>query len=316
MSNKRMIIANFNVVFGESEQPLLKHFDSIVLPAFSKGFKNISGDNEYRFMNVQLVDTKKETLALTGIIVKKTFVEIKSKFNEDGNLIETDEEYATAPYSLFVIHLNNHRMTLVKNQKGSPELKSFSSTFRKMLASYIRSENRIRKEKELELLPLPEINIVGIPMRDSIEDALRKVKKINKLTLRFYPLNGDLDFSGLFDGITSDLRKIVGSKTGSLVLNSPTSVDGVIDVIDAAQGTIDPLFNVTYLDKTKGTISNNMISESMEINLDEMGDINSELDQIIDKTKDIESLNYVSEENQKIYNDNKCKVIPFMKRKK
>lgn len=316
MSNKKMTIANFNVVFGIDENPLLKYFDSIIFPAFNKDFKNVSGENEYKFLNVQVINAKEDSLALAGIIVKNTVIEIKSKLNQEGELIDTDEAYPAAPYSLFVIHLRNHRMILVKNQKGSPDLKNFSSTFSKMVVSYIRSENEIRKEKELELLPLPVINIVGIPMRETIEDALKKLKKINKLTLRFYPLNGDMDFSGLFDGITSDLRKTVGSKKGSLVLNSPTSIDGVIEVIDAAQGTIEPSFDVTYPDKTKGKISNNMISESMEINLDERDDIFSELQQVIDKTKDVESLNYVSKENERIYNENKCKIIPFVRKNK
>lgn len=309
MSNKKMIIANFNVVFGEDEQPLLKYFDSIVLPAFNKDYKNISGDTEFKFMNVKVIDTDKNSYALTGIIVKNTVIEIKSKFNDEGYLVETDESYPTAPYSLFFINLKNHRMTLVKNQKGSPDLKNFSSTFSKMVLKYVRSENHIRKDIDLEELPLPVVNIVGIPMRESIEDALLKVEKINKLTLRFYPLNGDLDFSGLFEDITTDLRHKVGSKSGSLILNSPTNIEGVIEVLDAAQGTIEPLFNVTYPDKTKGKISNNKISESMEIIVDNTGNINEDLQQIIEKTENIESLNYVSEENKKIYEENINKII-------
>lgn len=314
MSSKKMIIANFNIVFGDDEEPLLNYFDSAILPAFKSEFKKKSGDNEYSFMKVEIKEIDEDGLVLTGIIVKKTTIEIKSKFDDEGVLIDTDERYPTAPFSLFVIHLKNHRMTLVKNQKGSPDLKSFSSTFKKVLKLYIRSENEIRKENGVDLIPRPVVNIVGIPMKESIEEALGKVMKINKLTLRFYPLNGDLDFRNLFDDITSDLRKKVGSKTGSLILNSPTSINGVIEVIDAAQGTIDPLFNVTYPDKTKGTINNNTISESMEITLDDLGNIPSELDQVVERTKDIESITFISPENQEIFNKNRSKILPFIKK--
>ncbi|OFV69187.1 hypothetical protein [Acetobacterium wieringae] len=316
MSSKKMIIANFNIVFGDDEEPLLNYFDSAILPAFKSEFKKKSGDNEYSFMKVEIKEIDEDGLVLTGIIVKETTIEIKSKFDDEGVLIDTDERYPTAPFSLFAIHLKNHRMTLVKNQKGSPDLKSFSSTFKKVLKLYIRSENEIRKGNDVDLIPRPVVNIVGIPMRESIKEALGKVMKINKLTLRFYPLNGDLDFGPLFDDLISDLRNKVGSKTGSIILNSPTSINGVIEVIEAAQGTIDPLFNVTYPDKSKGTINNNTISENMDITLDDVGNIASELDQVVERTKDFESIAFITPENQEIFTKNRAKILPFINKKR
>lgn len=309
-----MTIANFNVVFGENEEPLLNYFDTIIMPAFKNDYTRKSGGNEFKFLNINVIEVGEDDYALTGIIVKKTTLEVKSKFDEKKNLVETDEVYPTAPYSLFVIHLKNHRMVLVKNQKGSPDLKSFASTFRVIIDSYIREENKRRKEQEIKKLPIPIVNIIGIPIKASIEESLTKVSKVNKLTLKFYPLNGDIDFSGLFDGMTTDLRKKVGSKTGAVVLNSPTSIDGIVEVLTEAQGTIEPVFNVTFPDSSKGTLTHGTLSESMDILLDK-DTIHNELHQIANKSKKFESISTVSKGNREIFELKKSKIIPFVKKK-
>lgn len=314
MKNKRMTIANFNVVFGEKEKPLLNYFSNIVMPALHSSLVRSKGDNDYIFMNIEVVDVEKNDFVLTGIIVKKTVLEVFSKFDEQEHFIKTNELHPTAPYSLFTIYLKNHRMILVKNQKGSPDLRNFSATIRYVMDRYIREENLKRKKEEMESLPYPIVNIIGIPMRESIEEALKKVIRINKLTLKFYPLNGDIDFSGLFNGMTTDLRKKVGSKTGDLTLNSPTSVSGITEVLTAAEGTIEPIFKVTYSDKSKGKIQNGTLSENMEISYDDTN-VAVAVAQITTKTKDLKSLSSVSEGNQKIYNQNISNIIPFVKMK-
>ncbi len=303
-----MIVANFNVVFGTKEEPLLKYFDTIMLPALKSEFIRKKGDSEYVFLNISVTEVDKDDFVLTGIIVRETAIEIKSKF-ANGNLISTDELHPTAPYSLFVIFLKNHRMVLVKNQKGSPDLRSFSATVKYFFKTFIRSENAKRKKLKMELLPYPTINIVGIPIKSSIEEALRKVAKINKLRLRFYPLNGDLDFSGLFEGMTTDLRKTVGSKTGFIDLNTPTSTDGIIKVLTAAQGTVNPIFSVTYPDKKTGTIKNKEISESMNVAIETTNSIPEVIQDIVNKSKGLESITSITESNQKIYNEH----LPLIK---
>lgn len=314
MENKKMTIANFNIVFGENEEPLLNYFDNAIMPAFKNDFTRTSGDNEYTFLNIEVIKIGEDDYALTGIMVRKTMIEIKSKFNEEEKLVDTNEVYPTAPYSLFVIYLKNHRMVLVKNQKGSPDLKSFSATFKVMLNSYIKEENIRRNDLKIEKLPKPIINIVGIPMKSSIDEALKNVSKINKLTLKFYPLNGDLDFSDLFEGMTTDLRKKVGSKTGSVVLNSPTSISGVTDILTKAQGTVEPVFKVTLLNNSKATITNGKLSESMDILIDK-DTVDKELEQISNKSNELESIATVSEGNKKIFEEKKSNIIPFVRRK-
>lgn len=58
MSQKRVDVANFNVVFLEKEEeaPLLKYFESIVIPAFQSGIKKVTSDTEQFFMNVEVIE--------------------------------------------------------------------------------------------------------------------------------------------------------------------------------------------------------------------------------------------------------------------
>ena len=100
MSQKKVNVANFNVVFLEEkdEAPLLKYFDSIVVPAFQSGIKKDNKDAELFFMNVEVVEDSEGEYVLVGYVVKKTVLEVKSDVDEKGNLIEKDEKYPSAPY--------------------------------------------------------------------------------------------------------------------------------------------------------------------------------------------------------------------------
>lgn len=310
MAKKKISVANFNVIFvdGQEEKPLLEYFDTIFMPAITSNVIRKSGDSTYRLMQVKVVESNKGYL-LTGIIVKKTVLEVKSDLDEEGNLVEKDEKIPTAPYSSFVIYLENHRMVYAENQKGSPDLRSFRSTIYYLLNQYIRN---LKMDTEDEF-PIPVINVVGIPTRKNISETLQEVEKINKLVLRFYPLNGDLDFDGLFDGIATDLRKLVGSKNGEIVLKSPKNINGVVEVTEKSQGTIAPIFYVQYPGKRKSRIDNEMISERMEVEI-ESETIGDEVKGIIEKSRDIESINYVSEGNRKIYEVNQSKIVPFCRK--
>ena len=200
---KRTFIANFNLVFyGKDEEPLLSQFDTILMPALISGEKRTSGDSKYFLLDVGIQQDEDDEYVLKGLIVKQTVLEVKSDLDENGRLIEKDEKYPTAPFSMFAIYLKNHRMVYVQNQKGSPSLDNFKATIKYLLNLYVD-----KKSKELNKeLPIPILNVVGIPMRKKLKDALEEVDKINQLCLRFYPLNGDIDYSGLFGGISKDIR--------------------------------------------------------------------------------------------------------------
>lgn len=312
---KKMVLANFNIVFinKETEEPMLEYFDNIIYPAFTSEIIKKSKDTEYLLKNVEVLDLGGEDYALVGNIVKKTVLEVKSNLDENMQLIEEDNKYPTAPFSSFCIYLKNHRMLYVHNQKGSPDLKSFKATIYYIINKYIGSVNKELRLQNKETLPIPIINVVGIPLEHNIKQVLGGIKKVNRLTLKFYPLNGDIDLSGMFGNMTTELRKRVGSKNGEVVLKSPDSIDGIAEVLEQAGGTVEPVFNVTYPNKSTATIKNDSISERLEI--ETVGSsIEEELAYICKEGKNMNTMTYTNDSHNNIYNKNKSKVIPFVRR--
>lgn len=315
-------IANFNVTFGKHDKPLLEYFDSIVYPAFISGdirYRMLDGGqwDKYYFIDVKVVEPKEGDYVLTGKLVKETVLEIKSKI-EDQKLVATDEHYPSAPYSTFYIYLKNHRMVLIKNQKGSPDIKTFGVTSRTIMQNYIKKYNKkieeinLKKadEEKIEMLPYARVEVVGIPMKKDLREALSGVSKIRRLKLRMYPLNGDLKLNALVEDISSELRGAVGSKTGNITLNSPESKEGVIELINASQGVFDTTLEVEYPDKSRDTISNERYSGKTTWNLSE-----KEMNNINDVKENFYSLNsmkIVSEGNMEIYEKEKNKIKKFV----
>lgn len=203
-------------------------------------------------------------------------------------------------------------MIYVPNQKGSPTLANFRSSVKYVISNYIKEKNKDVDEKNKIAYAL--VNIVGIPSAKTMDDLLKNVDKINKLTLRFYPLNGDLDFSEVFGVITRDMREEVGSKNGEIVFKSPKSINGVKTVIEKAAGTIDPILQVTTKGKSKATLKDYELSEKYELEFNDNSDLEDESSQIINKMSTIDTLNFSNDSHQEIYERNKVKIIPFVKK--
>lgn len=316
-NSKKVSVANFNTVFllGEEERPLLDYFDTILMPALQSGIERKVGNDSYLIMNVKVEKTIEEEYVLTGYIVKKTVLERFSDLDVAGNLIELDDRYSAAPYSIFIIYLKNHRMIFIENQKGSPRLDSFRSTVKHIIDNYVKMRNDELKIQEKELLPIPLVSVVGIPCRNSIERELKDVVKISSISFRFFPLNGDGDddMAEMFGMISGEIRKKIGSKSGSINYSSPKNISGVIDLVARLNGIVEPTIKVKDKNNAKRTIKNDQFSESMSLNISG-NDLQSEIDNSIMEGSKIESIKHVSEENSKIYEKNITKIIPFYKK--
>lgn len=313
VEQKKVSVANFNVVFddNQTESPMLDYFETVIMPAMKAGYVQKKGDNEFLFTDVHVEKDIDEQYVLVGNIVKKTILEIKSDLDDMGNLVEKDEMHSSAPYSMFVIYLNNHRMILAENQKGSPTIANFRTLTRYVLDRFIRINN---DDDSKDKLPIALVNVVGIPRRESIEAILKEVHKVNKLTLRFYPLNGDGDvnLAGAFGMLSKEARVILGAKTGSVSYNSPSNINGILQMVEESNATVEPIFFVTHKDKSKTRIKEDEITETKHITID--GDCAENEVRLIESGKNIKSINYKSEENEEIYNRNKSKIIQFFKK--
>lgn len=310
MEKKKVTVANFNIVFAdnENEYPMLDYFDKIIMPAFTADIIWKSGDNKFLLNNIKVKRDNSGIYVLTGNIIKKTILEIKSDLNENGELIEKDEVHSSAPYATFVIYLNNHRMILVENQKGSPSIANFRSLIRYLLSKYVKNHNKNNKDNKL---PEPLVSIVGIPRKENIENILRNASKVNKLTLRFYPLNGDgdIDLSGALGMLAKEARTMIGCNTGNVAYNSPTNTKGIIELVAKSNGTVEPIFSVTDKDNAKTTIRGDQITETRNMEMD--GECFENANSIIAYGRELESIKYKSEENEEIYQRNQDKISRY-----
>ncbi len=301
-------VANFNVTFGKDEEPLLNYFDSIIYPAFTNETAVKRKENEYFLQNIELKkldntfyknaqNDKIEDLILTGILIKKTTLEVKSEFDEFGKLINTDKQIPSAPYSFFTIFLRNHRMILVKNQKGSPDLITFSSVIKEIIGEYIKSVSDNENK-----LPYARVEVVGVPNKIGVKEALKSVSKIRKLEFKFFPLNNDIDFSNAFGSVSIDTRKKIGSKTGRIIFGTPSDITGVEEILSDLHGVVAPEIHVVYKKGGKGKITDKEMSENFNLRLPLLNNEEQiKFEHINDQLDDIEEIKYTSDENMKLY---------------
>ena len=288
MEQKQMYIGDLNTVFGKEEEPLLRRLDDIVVPALTSNIIITSSEKTKYFFDDVAIRKVGEELALSGLLIKDTILEVKSEYSEEKGLKKTDKHFPSSPYSLFIVFLKNHRMLLVKNQNGSPDLRSFSFAFRHTIDEYVKKYNtEMRNKKISEYLPFPRVNVTGIKSANNVREALKDVEKITELSVKFYPLNSEWDYGNIFGDIDR-IRKEIGSKKGKMVFPSPGNIDGVAEMIEKTDGLVKTEMKVRYKEGTrgnrkKGKIKDSMISDIYLVNdldkaYDEIGDLKSGLD--------------------------------------
>lgn len=318
---RKINIANFNLTYGDNDEPMLSHFDDILYPALKSNIKKESFNRtgtttSYFLMDIKIENNKSNNYILTGLIVKDTILEIKSQMNGD-NLVDTDYTYKSAPYSYFCINLINHRMYLVKNQSGSPDLRSFKSTVEFILREYVNKRNQELND-EKDLLPVPFIEVLGIPYYAKIQEELQKVEKIQSLTLNFFPLNGDTDFSEAFKSV-SDIRINIDSKNGSVKYNNPKNIEKVGELLKETNGTVDPKVRVKYKNSSRtATIEGSQLTEQMTVELTDSEEGIKEynnIQQISNSMEKSETLNNIKGNHKKIYDNYKNKIISMLNKK-
>lgn len=298
MDEKNMQFANFNITFGENDLPMLEHFEDIIFPAFTSGLiRGKKGELPYYSFDDVRIRKIDDEYILVGNFIKSTEYKVITTVT-DGVLISSPSDVPTAPYSRFIIFLKNHRMVLVRNETNSPDIRSFQKTVREILTKYIREANRNRSKDEK--LPIAIVHIVDVPLKDSIEQVLKDVNKVNWLKLRFFPLNNDLDPMPLAQVMKKDMQK-VGSKTGNLVFNSPGSKQGIKDVIEATGGMAVATLQVTDSDGEKRRIKEGAFSSTTKVEYN--GNLNAAGDEyLITQAKKDHTVTVTSPENQNIYN--------------
>lgn len=278
MDKKKMYLANLNVTFGKDDEPLLKWIDEFVYPALQMDYKRkINNKTKVMFENVS-IEMIEDEYVLKGIIIKDTILDILNEYDEKKGLIDVNSQAKSAPYSAFMIFLKNHRMVLVRNQSGSPDLRLFASSFSQTLKNYRTVQNKIRKEEGTDQLPDYTVTVRGIASRASVEEMMEKVKKVKKLTFIMKPRNNENGgLYNLLDGLDEEIRKKSQSKLAKYTIVNPESKTAVTQMISETEGLIETELEVEYknevLDedtnklKKFGKIKDNEVSQVVDINI-------------------------------------------------
>lgn len=261
---KKLSIANFNITYGQDNEPMLTHFHDILYPAFCNEQKVRTSKNVSYFSDVELKLINSEYV-LTGNLIRETHYRVRT-IVVDNELVSSPNSVPTAPYSRFLIYLKSHRMILVKNEGQSPNLKSFQAVLRKVVERYIREVNRERDKTDLPLFPNALINIVNMPLPDSIDETIKEFAKIKSINLRFFPLNNDIDPAPMLEYVRAAMNS-VDSKTGNLTFNSPKSANGISGLFRDSIGSGIASATVTgeKEDGTKVKITDNQLGSELQI---------------------------------------------------
>ena len=261
---KKLSIANFNITYGPENEPMLAHFQDILYPAFCNEQKVHTSNNVSYFSDVELKLINSEYV-LTGNLIRETHYRVRT-IVVDNELVPSPSSIPTAPYSRFIIYLKSHRMILVKNEGQSPNLKSFQAVLRKVVDRYTREANRERAKADLPRYPNAVINIVNMPLPDSIDETIKEFAIIKSINLRFFPLNNDIDPAPMLTCVRSAMNS-VDSKTGNLTFNSPKSASGISDLFQdsIASGVASTTITGEKPDGTKVKITDNQLGSELQI---------------------------------------------------
>lgn len=225
---KTMQFANFNITFGDETNtlPMLTYFKEIIYPTFKNGYiKGKEKETKFYFSEVKVKELQGEYV-LVGNLIKDTHYEVKTKI-KNNKLINSPAVIPTAPYSRFMIFLKNHRMIILKNERNSPDIISFRSTFRQFIFKALREYNK--KLKKEDRILAPQINIEGKAFKGAIDEAIAKFQKVKRLIVRVYPLNNDFDTFEIIPKLRDTMDNLQ-SQTSNITINSPNSLEGVKNV--------------------------------------------------------------------------------------
>jgi len=206
---QRVEFGNYTLKFGE-EKVLLDFFSEIVAPSFKarRYVRKIKDKGEYFFLGTEIIRLRledgQETAAIAGRIVKNTKLKRDQIYANDG-IVADPKELETAPTSVFVLLLDNHRLIFCREVSGAPSIQNFESTSRSfLLKRYVEFINELMAAKEKELgappprgartklfreNPRPDLRITPLTDRQSLEEFVKRFKIVEELVIKLLPTN-------------------------------------------------------------------------------------------------------------------------------
>lgn len=297
-------ILNFNLTFGIDNEPMLKHFEDIVYPAFKKGYKKYFNYDKsyYEFMEVELKEFDNR-IALTGTLMKKAEIKDITEPGEGDVVKQKNNSLTLYPVSYFIIFLDNHRMIYLKNQPESPNYIAFNSAVRFVLKKYVKDMNKSYVEaKKDKKMPYPIIDITHIPNKDTIRKKLRNVKKINSLTLKLFIPNAEPNRNEAVDSLIDEIVGMNASRARTEIFNIQ-NIEAASEFLISTGTQSNYVLDVTENDDSRHKMDSEIMSETQNIRLGDLDDTNRVIDTLYSETKEIDLLKKVDNNMRLLYNN-------------
>ena len=252
--------ANFICHFGNDE--LLDYLNEIVLPAFLEGQRvRMWGGSKYLFLDVKLVNLKShwEPGALTPALVGRFVLDTELQRDQIlvGNKIVADtQKLQSAPSSLFVLLLDNHKLIYSKQVSGAPGLSAFRTTAEMMLkwrwTAYINEiveKNKTDREADAEIpritkralvesIQAPRLEIVPLAGHQNLNDLVNQFKLLKEISIKVVRPNAEINNDGLFDTVEAARSQVNADATSLIHRNSDglNKAQSIKQIAPAMQG--------------------------------------------------------------------------------
>lgn len=217
---------NFVCHFGEHK--LLDFYNEMVHPAFFEKHIRSHGKTNWFFHDVQFikVEFQEDSLPFVyGKIVKDTSIERNQVF-EDDELKAAPLFVPTAPSSIFILSLIDHRLFFIKEHPDSPTMENFKVTIEKfiditrkeLINNDYEAHEKIRNEhggsikkvtkKSLQVrYPEAEIELIPLSSDADIDEFIRNMKTISSLKLKLVLPNSEADTNDFFNSLREETKK-------------------------------------------------------------------------------------------------------------
>lgn len=305
---KNLYFGNLNMTFGKENESLLEHFESIFYPVITSETKKYvkkdgveDSDNYFRIFGVEL-KLLDEEYVLTGIFEHNVKFE-RDKYWDNGEIIENYAELKGSNWSKFYLFLKNHRIALIKEDNKSPNLVNLKS-YLKYIFDYDREK---RKRKSGESIPYAVVDIVNIPLDESIETEMKKFSHISKVRLKFLTLNGKVDKQGLLDEVDNSRRE-TKSRHVYLTYVSPKDLDEIVETVKISKSNVEKRIDGKDLSGKPKTLKDDDFEtiESIELEKEKIKEIDD--GKIVKYLKKYKEILYSDEGNTYLY-DKFSKII-------
>lgn len=293
--------------------------------------------NKFYITDVNLIKLPKINdiegpFAVIGKHVKRTILDIMPDYSAENGFFGDHSTAPSAPYSTFLIFLNNHRIVYIQNSPGAPNIRSFSSTISHIITTYVSTQRsevidllklhnpntkggyywenahyetiKEFKEKYLDIsYPYPETNIVAIESEKLVENTFKNISTIQSVDFKFYKPNNDpLNFDNFFESSYAVLEQ-TNSTSMTQTLHKPEKKDIIKNAVKTSNGKVDYKIKAKDVNNNPLTIESETVSEKLPITINFTMNVQNNATQIYTQVINKESVTYISDDNKALYDE-------------